>query len=504
MRVMVKQTLLYVGSILMMLSITYSLSSLRLLAQGPTAWSPQTRIPGYADDASPPYLVADQNRTVHAFTSQQVSDEGKEIAIVYNQWTLANGWTSPIDIILSPIKHEARLLGAFLDQTGMMHLIFFGGDETEANLYYTKAPATNMNNANVWLPPVAIGKDALVPETGAIAGDDQGRLVVVYGGVSNNAGLFSIFSTNGGDTWSEPVALFFVYEEDVLPTSLQMQLGQSGWLHMVWNMDDNFGYGRGVYYARLKVGESQWSEPVMLVSVDGGLGTKTPTIIEQGGTLFAVYYNATMDGHLVIQRSEDGGQSWSQPLTPFIHVGMNDAGSFVVDSQDQLHLLFGQRITDAPDIHGMWHSVWRGGNWSGPEAVVSGPRVVDTKGDSSFDPINARAVNSQGNVLLVTWRTDFCCKPNGVWYSYKVLDTPELSLAPLPTQPAPPVATPVSILIPTVAAPTPTQSSVLSTVSKEPRNVISGPAATLLVSLAPVVVLVSLVIVYRFAAYRRL
>ena len=39
-------------------------------AQGLQNWSPQQRIPGYSDDTEPPFLIADQNHIVHAFTSQ--------------------------------------------------------------------------------------------------------------------------------------------------------------------------------------------------------------------------------------------------------------------------------------------------------------------------------------------------------------------------------------------------------------------------------------------------
>jgi hypothetical protein len=42
-------------------------------------------------------------------------------------------------------------------------------------------------------------------------------------------------------------------------------------------------------------------------------------------------------------------------------------------------------------------------------------------------------VVSQGNTILVTWRTDLLSKGNGVWYSYKQVDTPELPVIELPS-----------------------------------------------------------------------
>ena len=86
-------------------------------------WSAPKRIPSYPSEMIPPILIADQNRTVHAFSSQGVDRTGSETvqAIVYNQWTLERGWTTPVDIILSPNK-EARLTDVYLDKDGFFHL----------------------------------------------------------------------------------------------------------------------------------------------------------------------------------------------------------------------------------------------------------------------------------------------------------------------------------------------------------------------------------------------
>ena len=99
----------------------------------------------------------------------------------------------------------------------------------------------------------------------------------------------------------------------------------------------------------------------------------------------------------------------------------------------QLHLFFGQRIPGSPDIHGMWHSTWENDGWSEPEGIITGRKVLDKEGFTSFDPVQAQAAVSQGNVILVTWMTDFGSKGNGVWYSYKELNLPELPIVPLPS-----------------------------------------------------------------------
>jgi hypothetical protein len=150
----------------------------------------------------------------------------------------------------------------------------------------------------------------------------------------------------------------------------------------------------------------------------------------------------------------------------------------------------------------MWHSVWEGEKWSEPEAIVSGPAVADQEGETAFDPFEARGVVSQGNVLLVTWRSDPGLKGNGVWYSYKSLDAPELPIIGMPT-PVQPKPTPELTSI----SPTPTQMAQeeLSIQPDKPlpeelvnESVeVSNPIRPLMSGLVPAIIIVALVIVLK-------
>ena len=132
------------------------------------------------------------------------------------------------------------------------------------------------------------------------------------------------------------------------------------------------------------------------------------------------------------------GVTFSTPVRPFSnHIGRNGSVSFVVDGSGDLHLFFGQRIAGGfdgtTDLHGMWHSVWLDGNWGPVRPVVSGPP------SPSFDPYDASAVVSQGNVLLLTWRTDPGREIRSTFYAYHLLDAPEAPLTPLPAPLAAPL-----------------------------------------------------------------
>ena len=402
--------------------------------------SPVAAIPGYYPDALPPIMVADENHTVHAFASLPLSDDpadslSEEIGIYYRQWTLEGGWTPINDVILTPLKQQARVKDAFLDKAGIIHLVFFGGDEQAANIYYTWAPAAAASSAQAWAVPVAIGPNAITPEVAAITGDGVDKLVVLYSGnLGEGNSLYLTYSNDGGVTWSEPTTLFSTYTLDNKVFDFDWHMGDSGRLYAVWNVTDKNGQNVGGYYAKLdSLAKKEWTKPIE-IDKSIGLGIAIPAITEHDGNVIMIYNNGVPDfvsPVMWLKMSTDGGNRFTEPVRPFPdHIGRNGVISFAEDSGGTLHTFFGQRIGGGYgnnlDLHGMWHSTWDGGSWLPLTPVVSGP-IAPT-----FDPYDARAVIVQGDVILLTWRTDPGRAVSSSWFSHHVLNTPELPAVPLP------------------------------------------------------------------------
>src|SRR5262245_18476407 len=92
-------------------------------------WSRPEQIPGYDRLARPPFLVADQNHVVHAFSCE--TNRLVRGAIYYRRWTLESGWSLPVDIILPGVGASMQTIqSVHLDQAGRLHLIYYVGDQS--------------------------------------------------------------------------------------------------------------------------------------------------------------------------------------------------------------------------------------------------------------------------------------------------------------------------------------------------------------------------------------
>ena len=477
-------------------------------AQPGAAWSVAERIPDYGDNSAAPYLVADRYGTVHAVNSQIA---GSKVAVVYRRWTLADGWTPPTDILLPPVGGDANVQGLYLDGEGVLHVVFHAGTQAQAGIYYSKAPVSSANSAPVWTAPVLVGKDASHLAYAILAGDEGGALIVAYSGVGAGNGLYAVVSLDSGKTWSEPSVVFLTRDLRRDVSEIRGCVDSRGQLHVVWSVSNQAGNSEAVYYSRLTADRRVWSNPVV-VGENTGYEADMAAIVEHGNELFVMYHTA--DDLAVtrwMKRSGDGGKTWSPRVLPFAQFrGTYGHPVFVHDSSGTLHVVLGNRLPAAqgaakPDTHGMWHAVWQKDRWSGLEPIISGPQV---KQGELFDPTDPQAVVVQGNVMLVTWRTDPGLGGNGAWYSYTTLNAPALPLLASPT----PAPTP-TIALAATALPRPTsQTAHASLPAPSPERQTPSiaepmpsqdPTGWLIFGIAPAVVLVSVVVAGRLISGRR-
>lgn len=506
-----KNRILIIGVVYLCLSLLIGLSALTVIAQTADEWFPLRRVPEYLDDTLTPYLIADQNKTVHAFVSQWVENDPPQMAIVYRQWTLTGGWTTPVDILL-PSFGETQVLGALLDHDGMIHLLFRMGEARASNIYYSTAPAVAADRAPSWYTPEMVGTGAVFPASASLSGDGTGNMVIIYIGNNDGNGVYSIHSSNGGQSWTEPKPIYLTLDQKLIPFSLQMTNGQEGQLHAVWNVVDSTGVDKSLHYARFDLSSQLWSEPLALdtrIEAESFFGPSFPSIVDNGKELVVMYNSGNPTAREFVgagrpvqqvRYSSDGGNTWNDPPGPFPrHQGRSGSHDLVVDSSGIVHALFIQRIEpDSPGkydpIGGLWHSELRNGGWTEPD-------LFDLGELSGHD---IQTVISQGNVLLITMREDPGAGQDGIWFSFTTLNAPELPILALQTPAAKPTASAVPTTTPQIPTPTPLFNTVVVNQTNSSSGVGDDPAGLLLFGLAPLVLVLSgIVLLSQLLRFRR-
>jgi hypothetical protein len=475
------------------------------LAQDPVLWTEPRVIPYLDPNTETPFLLADSDGGIHAFSAQKIPGT-HEYVIVYNYWRREIGWSKAVDVLLSPLFDEAHAPAAYLDHKGIIHLVFYGGHDVAANIYYSQVYAANAADADAWSPPAAIATAARPPISVWIEGDMDDNLYVLFGGNPEGTGIYATESLDGGNNWSLPDLVSATYSDTLWPYGIRMHYGESGRLYAVWVILNRRAWGTTLQVSTYDFTTHRWDEPTDIdYGVEGGiLGIQSPSIIEYENELFAMYDNGIPDQGVVrlIRRSEDGGRTWTEAIRPFSqHVGGNGAATFVVDSAHNLRVFFGQRTVgvERDQIHGMWYSEWHSStkSWGGVNYIVSGHLVQDVDGDEGFDPSLARSAVSQGNLLMIVWRTDPGNGANGAWYSYTELaDAPTYPMTALPTR-EPLVKGPALTGTAALTTTDPRAGLQLQATATQPPPQIrelANPAMPLVVGLIPVGLIVSLIL----------
>jgi len=494
---------------LIVFQIALGLSNTTVKADIVAQWAPDARVPGYLDDTFTPYLVADQNGTVHAFASQWINDGSRRSAVVYRQWSLLGGWTRPVDVILTPTGN-AQILGAFLDSSDKMHIIFMAGEARDAAVYYSFAPAANADLVTAWSIPIMVGENALGLNSAVIAGDDQGNLFIIYSGNRDGNGVYFVTSSDSGESWSELFPVFLTSDTTLLPFSLRLAISQDYQVRATWNVVTSVGVDEALYFANYSVRNSEWGNPVELdrrIDLPEYFGPSFPAMADNGSDIVILYNGGNPyagqfvnPGRPVMRASisSDGGLTWDGPGNPFpLLNGRSGEHALAVDSMGGVHGVFVMRIDQYVDgenetIGGIWHSKFQDGIWTNPDRFVT-----------TYSPHDVRATVSQGNVLLVVWREDPGAGKHGVWFSYTILDTPELPIIPLSTVPITVSAQPASTVIPFLATPTqPPEDNIFE--DSSPSRWSTNPVFPLVAGIVPVVlVVIGIFVVYRFLINRR-
>jgi hypothetical protein len=421
-------------------------------------WSTPERLSSENGQASQGYMVSDQYGYVHVLWSETGTDG--YTGIQYSRFD-GETWSLPIDIIATSGEGVVIFLSPFIDDEGMLHLIW-----TESNvgpILYSKAPAYEAGSAKSWSKPISIDASAF---WGKLVVDSEGLMHILYSdfyGVT--PGVYYIRSENGGESWSSPLWLDPDIPEELAPTIVSFDLDDQDGLHALWfYIDLATTNGQWIRYARSEDGGDNWSSPMTIDIADESedeLRLPYPEFRVKGNEVHVIWAGDTQT-HREHRYSLNNGQSWSPPTRILGDlVGQALGGGLEFDASGRLHY-----VTQVRYPQGIYHTFWDSGTWAIPSLIYF---ILGGDSDTIGDRVHAHNVRMairNGNQLVVTF-TDSPTDPQMMLYEmHMTLDDIPGNL-PLPT--------PTDVMIPTD---TPTPQSALGVSTPNPTLTSSSDAQT--------------------------
>jgi hypothetical protein len=314
-------------------------------------------------------------------------------------------------------RQSSRFLSLALvaDSNGLVHVIWSQTNDADLGkpdtaIYYARWEAERL-----WSQPVAILKSPEEPvDQPAVALDSAGHLLLVWQRGQKGQIAFSRANANQAvlpEAWSQPPVLSDPQRSAGSPAIL---VDRDGSIYVAYAVPIN--EGRGIYLTRSQDGGQTWSEPVLAfdgVAASWDMLDQPHFTVTDNGDLHLLWTRYTllsgrpMPMSLAYSRSEDGGRTWSQLET----VGENSVVWSAISSIDDRSVhRFWQELANGRIT--LWHemSLDNGRTWAriAPVSVFG-----DTQGTPSLirDPAGDLHLlqvvdRGQRSLVLQHWRWD--------------------------------------------------------------------------------------------------
>lgn len=372
--------------------------------------------------ASEVEVVSDPFGVVHVFWAYAAhGDENKGTSqSIYHTSYQDGEWTKPIDVLVSPDDRVARMHSVAADTQGYLHIIWSGGDA----IYYSRVFAPSASSASAWTTPHALAANVNTGEP-AITIDDQDSLYVVWS--EAGTGLRFSRSFDGGETWSDPEAIFIADNTNELARWGRIDVDDSGRLHVALTHtlrledapegereDPNY-----LYYLHSDDQGETWSEP-FLITPEPDFGEVN--VVTFGEAMVHLVWNGRAGRHGRYHRwSQDGGQTWSNEIevlapAPFSAIGNGGLTGFpalVTDATGTLHMV-------STTGGGNYYFRWTDNAWSEPILISPDIDGFGVTGESNSLEQPSIALNL-GNQLHVVFHDGF----ERIWHTGALIDAPE-------------------------------------------------------------------------------
>ena len=436
-----------------------------------------------------PNLVVGGDARMHAFWSQSESPiatgrisnplniPGNEI--YYSRFD-AGAWSAPRPVLRSPNGNQADFPAVASDKQGSLFVAWAGNEPN--GIYFSRSLADRAASVTEWIMAQQLPAPRESATWPSMVSDGESTIYVAYTiPLNEDRGIYLTRSEDDGDSWSDAISVFdgTAAEWDLVgPASLTRTL--DGTLHLLWTRWTQLPEMQSVAlaYARSEDDGQSWSEPE-IVTEEPLLGNAILGLQER---FVHRIWTGLIDGRSVIwhQFSEDGGITWSSAgrvVDPGLIPGPT---SLIADQSENPIIVQLAESTAGQLVLQEW--VWTTDRW------VDGERRVLQNTAVNADAISAIAgPDGQIAVMYGSLIDDGTTLTDEIIYTAREwqVDDSSVTRTPLPTLTPTPEALPTETPLP---QPSPTPTPTLAPVRGV--NPLSGSSGGIIVGVMVALVLV--------------
>lgn len=286
-----------------------------------SVWSPPVAVATSEAQILQPNVVSAADGRMHVFWSQSQNPaaNGRIVnsqavpghEIHYSRFD-AGSWSAPRPVLTSPNGTQADFPSVDADDQGSL-LVAWAGNQPNG-IYFSRAAADLAASVTEWTLPQFLPVPRESATWPSLISGDENRVFVAYTiPVNQGRGIFLTRSQDDGDSWSDPI---LVFDGEVANWELvgpaRLARSENGTLHLLWTRWTQVPDTQAVAlaYARSEDNGQTWSEPE-IVTEEPILSSSILAVQERSVHRI---WNGVLDGRPIVwhQFSEDGGITWSE------------------------------------------------------------------------------------------------------------------------------------------------------------------------------------------------
>ena len=408
------------------------------------------------------YLVADSSGRLHAFWNQVTNDFVPLTTVVYySVWDKEN-W-APESVIFVEPRMSAEMYSVGINSQDVIYAVWKRSNSSDLILSW--ADADQAYNRADWVssaPLPVLQEHAASPDITLLENDS---ILLAYAvPLNEDRGIYTIFSRDGGDTWSGVKRVVDASEKGWVMVDQPQVSAYKSHLEIIWTVYDSPPeiLPVAIYSAHSDDGGDTWAPSR---GVDEALILWKQVLTPSENEYHRLWLESA-EGvqYLWHQRSTDHGKTWGVPENLLATNDQIAGITAVIDPARQIHLLYTTQDGSQSAMLNHWR--WQNGQWAASESLNLG-RDQTIQSDSL-----SAAITEDGaiGIIYVSVRADE--SNQAVEYRLNFvsrhidLPQPEMATPPLATRtPTPPPATPTPLptsqtsLTGTPASPAPTEGA---------------------------------------------